>query len=152
MGYSVNDMRTPDEISMEEKKRVLHESLDMLIQEAADLGILDILMEEENSYSANDFLDEAVQFSQKGGMMTRTKEGWRNWYKSRAAIAYARAAKSPDYDKLVKYSRLRKKYITLINKKYSAKATAVARQKLKGAKATSISALAKKSQDRKKKK
>jgi len=149
MGYSVNDTRTSDEIPMEEKKRVLNESLDMILQEAADLGILDILMEEEETYKAGDFLDEAVQYS-KTGSMSRTKEGWKNWYGTMAALAYARAAKDPAYAKLVKYSRLRKKYIALLKKKYNAKANVVARKKLKGAKAASISSIAKKAQSKKK--
>lgn len=152
MGYDVNDTRLPEDISMEEKKKVLNESLDAILEEAAELGILESLMEEDQSYDTTDLdmLDEAVQFSQKGGTMTRTKQGWMNWYQSRAAIAYARAAKAPEYAKLVKYSRLRKKYIALINRKFKAKANMVARKKLRGAKAASISSLAKKSLDARK--
>ena len=50
MGYDVNDTRLPEEVSMEEKKRVLNESLDAILMEAAEMGILDELMEADQSY------------------------------------------------------------------------------------------------------
>lgn len=139
-GYDENDTRYGNEIPMSEKSAVLKEALDSILNEAEEMGVMDELLEAFNSeetYYADDALNEAVSFSSRGAVVAKTKAQWRNWFRSRAAIAYAKANNDPMYKKLVKASRMRKNMIAAINKKYASKANQRSKQLMKGAKATS---------------
>lgn len=122
-----------NEIPMEEKQKIFKESIDAIMLEAEALGINN---EDDSAYSVLDTLSEASTYNTKGTVIQLSKAGKMNWYRSRVAIAYARANKDALYTKLVKYTRLRKEALTAIQNKYKSKSTARAKQLMKNTKGT----------------
>ena len=132
--YDVNDTRYGNEIPMEERRANLLEAEQMILEEADKLGLLDESYDEE--YESGDFLNEST-YSARGTVMKLDKKARMNWFKSRSAIAYAKANNDPMYKKLVKFSRGRKKMIAAINKKYASKSIKRSKELIKKSKATS---------------
>lgn len=104
-------------------EKLLKESLRIIEEEARNIGIF---MEDEDFLA----LTEGSNFGKTGrkNIVRLNREGRMSWLKSRAAIAYARAANDRLYTQLQKTSRKRKKLIAQINQKYASKSTIRAKE------------------------
>lgn len=109
-----------------------------------------ILNESENLTNAildiynESILSENIGYTNKGNVITKTKEARLNWLKSRSSIAIAAKTNDPLYIKLKKFSKLRKQMIEAINKKFASYGTKHAKELLKQYKANSSSPFEKK--------
>jgi len=126
---NLNENQTPEEV---ENEMIIQEDFDMIVEWLRESGYAD-LGDEYSVYT--EATVSTNKMTNKQRVMSRDQ--YFNLTKTMAALSAARAAKSADYQKLVKVSRLRKKLIAKINKQYASKATRTAKAALKAAKKTS---------------
>jgi len=124
----LNGQSTPSKKEIE-AERMYQEDMDMIVEWIQENGIAEM----DDDYSV---YSEAVisTKTQKGKKRVKSKAEYEALVKSMAAIAEGRRRKDPLVDKLQKVSRLRKKLIAELNKKYNSIARKSAKEALKSAK------------------
>jgi hypothetical protein len=115
------------------EQHILQEDFDTIVEWLRESGYT---AENPDTY---DIYSEAAYSTNKMAGRTRvmSKDQYFNLTKSMAALSAARSKNDADYQKLVKVSRLRKKLIAKLNKKYNSVAKKTAKAALKSAKKTS---------------
>lgn len=112
--------------------RILKECLEIIYNEAVEQKIFEGI-EDEDTYVVN----ENKGFTQRGNVVTKTKEARMNWLKMRSALAMAKSKNDPIYRKLCKFSKLRRQYIDLLTRKYAAGANKKAKELIRQYKSNS---------------
>lgn len=118
---------------MTQEEKILQEAMEVIYKEALEQGIFEGLTEDatEDTYDPSATLQENRGFNNRGNVVTKTKQARINWLKSRSALAMAKAKGDPLYKKLVKFAKLRRQYIALLNKKYMSGANKRAKELIK---------------------